>query len=179
MADNLHIALFVLSEEILNIQCITQIIRSTPCSRSHSGKDIFGIILTTQELKLLLLPVVILPCFSPEEHFYLHLKRKVNQIMLPFDNRRPDSPQTPHGSPLNEMPSRYVSSGGLRPFGALQKVPASSQQASTAVGLVWSETLAIVVGARQNRQPIMTREMEPSALNVTLGLRGFAQCFAC
>lgn len=77
------------------------------------------------------------------------------------------------------MPSRYVSSGGPGPFVALQKVPASSQQASTAVGLVWSETEAIVIEAQQNRQPIMTREMEPSALNVTLSLWGVAQCPAC
>lgn len=67
--------------------------------------------------------------------------------MLSLDHRRSDSPQTPHGSPLNEMPSRYISSRGLRPFVARQKVTASSQQASTAVGLVWSETVAIVVEA--------------------------------
>lgn len=99
--------------------------------------------------------------------------------MLPFDNRRSDRPQMRHGSSLNEMPSRYISSGGLRPFVALQKAPAYSQQASTAVGLVWSETVAIVIEAQQNRQPIMTQEMEPSALNVTLSLWGAAQCLAC
>lgn len=143
---------------------------------SHSGKDLFGFNLTTPDLQFFLFPVVTLPCFSPEEHFYLHLKRKWNLIMLPFDNRHS---QTPHGSPLNELPSRYISSGRLRPFVALQKVPASSQQASTAVGLVWSETVPIVIEAQQNRQPIMTREMEPSTLNVTLSLWGVAQCSAC
>lgn len=43
----------------------------------------------------------------------------------------------------------------------------------------WSETAPIVAGPRQNRQPIMTREMEPSTLNVTLRLWGVAQCLAC
>lgn len=39
--------------------------------------------------------------------------------------------------------------------------------------------MAIVVEAQLNRQPIMTEEMEPSALNVTLSLWGLAQCLAC
>lgn len=42
-----------------------------------------------------------------------------------------------------------------------------------------SETAAIVVEPQSNSQPIMTGEMEPSTLNVTLSLRGIAQCFAC
>lgn len=42
-----------------------------------------------------------------------------------------------------------------------------------------TETAAIVVEAQWNGQPIMTGEMEPNALNVTLGLWGAAMCEAC
>lgn len=56
-----------------------------------------------------------------------NLERKRNVTVTPCGHKLPNIPHTLHGYALNQMPSRYISSGKLGPFVALQNAPSYSQ----------------------------------------------------